>query len=149
MVVFPVGAIAAAAMKSSNENQVSFIDSDLHRSTMLYGNLVINKYYKFPETKYIKPIKTLDSNHKVVTVGSEILLFSKEFLIEIDLTKSNIDNGIREAIKKYSADEFWEYEDMEIVENYCSHLRVEYGINPSVDKINYKVEYHPYKFKPV
>jgi hypothetical protein len=149
MPVFPIGAIVAAAAKSARDNEFSGIGSDLYKSTTVYGNLIINKYYKFPETKYLKPIKTLGTNLEVVTVGSEILLFSKEFLIEIDLTKSNIDNGIREAIKKYSADEFWEYEDMEIVENYCSHLRVEYGINPSVDKIKYSVEYHPYKFKPV
>lgn len=149
MSVFPIGAIAAAAAKSARDNEFSGIASDLYRSTTVYGNLIINKYYKFPEMKYAsftEKLPRIPSNIKTTTIASEILLFSKEFPIEIDLTKTNLDTGIKEATERYSADKYWKQEDQEILEKYLSHVRVQYAVDISADKVKYSVEFHPYKF---
>lgn len=151
MSVFPIGAIVAAAAKSSRDNEFSGISSDLYKSTTVYGNLIINKYYKFPEMKYVsftEKLPCIPCNIRTTTIAFEILLFSKEFPIEIDLTKTNLDTGIREAIERYSADKYWEQEDQEILEKYLSHVGVQYAIDISADKVKYSVELHPYKFIP-
>lgn len=151
MSVFPIGAIAAAAVKSARDNEFSGIASDLYKSTTVYGNLIINKYYKFPEMKYAsftEKLPRIPSNIKTTTIASEILLFSKEFPIEIDLTKTNLDTGIKEATEKYSADKYWEQEDQEIIKKYLSHVGVQYAVDISADKVKYSVELHPYKFMP-
>lgn len=156
MTVFPIGAIAAAAARSirDNENEFSGIASDLYKSTTVYGNLIINKYYKFPEMKYAsftEKLPRIPCDIRTTTIASEILLFSKKFPIEIDLTKTNLDTGIREAAKRYSrysADEYWEQEDQEILEKYLSYVRVQYAVGISADKVKYSVEFHPYKFIP-
>lgn len=149
MPVFPVGAIVAAAAKSSRDNEFSGIASDLYKSTTVYGNLIINKYYKFPEmihASFTEKLPRIPCDIRTTTIASEILLFSKDFPIEIDLTKTNLDTGINEAAERYSADEFWEQEDQEILEKYLSHIRVQYAINISADEVKYSVEFHPYKF---
>lgn len=149
MSVFPIGAIAAAAAKSARDNEFSGIASDLYKSTTVYGNLIINKYYKFLEMKYAsftEKLPRVPCNIKTTTIASEILLFSKEFPIEIDLTKTNLDTGIKEATEKYSADKYWEQEDQEIIKKYLSHVIVQYAIDISADKVKYSVEFHPYKF---
>ena len=149
MPVFPIGAIVAAAAKSARNNEFSGISGDLYKSTKAYGNLIINKYYKFPEIKYAsftEKLPRIPCNIRTTTIASEILLFSKGFPIEIDLTKTNLDTGIREAAKKYSADEYWEQEDQEVLEKYLSYVRVQYAVNISADKVKYSVEFHPYKF---
>lgn len=151
MPVFPIGAIAAAAAKSARENEFNGIASDLYKSTTVYGNLIINKYYKFPEMKcasFTEKLPRIPCDIRTTTIAFEILLFSKKFPIEIDLTKTNLDTGIREAIKKYSADEYWEQEDQEILEKYLSYVRVQYAVNISADKVKYSIEFHPYKFIP-
>jgi hypothetical protein len=151
MSVFPIGAIAAAAAKSTRDNEFSGIASDLYKSTTVYGNLIINKYYKFQEMKYAsftEKLPRIPCNIRTTTIASEILLFSKEFPIEIDLTKTNLDTGIKEATEKYSADKYWEQEDQEILEKYINHVGVQYAINISADKVKYSVEFHPYKFMP-
>ena len=151
MPVFPIGAIAATAAKSARDNEFSEIVSDLYKSTMVYGKLIINKYYKFPEMKYAsftEKLPRIPSNIRITTIASEILLFSKEFPVEIDLTKTNLDTGIKEAIERYSADEYWEQEDQEILEKYLDHVGVQYAIDISADKVKYSVEFHPYKFMP-
>ena len=149
MPVFPIGAIVAAAAKSARNNEFSGISGDLYKSTKAYGNLIINKYYKFPEIKYAsftEKLPRIPCNIRTTTIASEILLFSKGFPIEIDLTKTNLDTGIREAAKKYSADEYWEQEDQEVLEKYLSYVGVQYAIDISADKVKYSVEFHPYKF---
>ena len=149
MPVFSIGAIVAAAAKSTRDNEFSGVDSNLYKSTTVYGNLIINKYYKFPEMKYAsftEKLPLIPCSIRTTTIASEILLFSKGFPIEIDLTKTNLDTGIREAANKYSADEYWEQEDQEILEKYLSHVGIQYAINISADKIKYSVELHPYKF---
>lgn len=151
MPVFPIGAIVAAASKSARDNEFCGIVSDLYKSTTVYGNLVINKYYKFPEMKYAsftEKLPRIPSNIKTTTIASEILLFSKEFPIEIDLTKTNLDTGIKEAVERYSTEEYWEQEDQDILEKYLSHIGVQYAIDISADKVKYSVEFHPYKFIP-
>lgn len=151
MPVFPIGAIVATAAKSARDNEFSGISSDLYKSTTVYGNLIINKYYKFPEMKYAsftEKLPRIPSDIKTTTIASEILLFSKEFPIEIDLTKTNLDTGINEAVEKYSAEEYWEQEDQEILEKYLGHVGVQYAIDISADKVKYSVELHPYKFIP-
>lgn len=149
MPVFSIGAIVAAAAKSTRDNEFSGVGSNLYKSTTVYGNLIINKYYKFPEMKYAsftEKLPLIPCSIRTTTIASEILLFSKGFPIEIDLTKTNLDTGIREAANKYSADEYWEQEDQEILEKYLSHVGIQYAINISADKIKYSVELHPYKF---
>lgn len=151
MPVFPIGAIAAAAVRSirDNENEFSGIASDLYKSTTVYGNLIINKYYKFPEMKYAsftEEVPRTPRNIRTTTIASEILLFSKEFPVEIDLTKTNLDTGIKEATERYSADQYWEQEDQEILEKYLSYVKVQYLVHISADKVKYNVEFHPYKF---
>ena len=151
MPVFPIGAIVAAATKSARDNEFSGIGSDLHKSTRAYGNLIINKYYKFPEMKYAsftEKLPCIPCNIRTTTIASEILLFSKEFPVDIDLTKTNLDTGIQEAIERYSADKYWEQEDQEILEKYINHVGVQYAIDISADKVKYSVELHPYKFIP-
>lgn len=151
MPVFPIGAIVAAAAKSARDNEFSGISSDLYKSTTVYGNLIINKYYKFPEMKYAsftEKLPCIPCDIRTTTIASEILLFSKEFPVEIDLTKTNLDTGIREAIERYSADKYWEQEDQKILEKYLSHVGVQYAIDISADKVKYSVELHPYKFIP-
>lgn len=151
MPVFPIGAIAAAAAKSARDNEFSGIASDLYKSTTVYGKLIINKYYKFPEMKYAsftEKLPRIPSNIRITTIASEILLFSKEFPVEIDLTKTNLETGIKEATERYSADEYWEQEDQEILEKYLDHVGVQYAIDISADKVKYSVEFHPYKFMP-
>lgn len=151
MPVFPIGAIAAAAAKSARENEFSGIASDLYKSTKAYGNLIINKYYKFPELKYAsftEKLPRIPCNIRTTTIASEILLFSKEFPVEIDLTKTNLDTGIKEAVERYSADKYWEQEDQEVLEKYLSHVGIQYAVDISADKVKYRVEFHPYKFIP-
>lgn len=151
MPVFAIGAIVAAATKSARDNEFSGIASDLYKSTTVYGNLIINKYYKFPEMKYAsftEKLPLIPCSIRTTTIASEILLFSKDFPVEIDLTKTNLDTGIREAAKRYSADEYWEQEDQEILEKYLSYVGVQYAVDISADKVKYSVEFHPYKFIP-
>lgn len=151
MPVFPIGAIAAAAAKSIRDNEFSGIGSDLYKSTTVYGNLIINKYYKFPEMKcasFTEKLPHIPCNIRTTTIASEILLFSKEFPIEIDLTKTNLDTGIKEAVERYSADKYWEQEDQKILEKYLSYVGVQYAIDISADKVKYSVEFYPYKFMP-
>ena len=138
MPVFPIGAIVAAATKNTRDNEFSGIASDLYRPTTVCGNLIINKYYKFPEMKYAsftEKLPLIPCSLRTTTIASEILLFSKEFPIEIDLTKTNLDTGIREAAKRYSADEYWEQEDQEILEKYLSYVGVQYAIDISADNL--------------
>lgn len=149
MSVFPIGAIAAAAARSIRDNEFSGIASDLYKSTSVFGKLILNKYYKFPEMKYAsftEKLPRIPCNIRTTTIASEILLFSKEFLIEIDLTKTNLDTGIKEAVERYSADKYWEQEDQEILEKYLSYVGVQYAVDISADKVKYSVEFHPYKF---
>lgn len=149
MPVFPIGAIVAAAAKSARDNEFSGIASDLYKSTTVYGNLIINKYYKFPEMKYAsftEKLPCIPCSIKTTTIASEILLFSKDFPVEVDLTKTNLDTGIREAVEKYSVEKYWEQEDREVLEKYLSHVKVQYAIDISADKVKYSVEFHPYKF---
>lgn len=149
MPVFSIGAIVAAAAKSSRDNEFSGIANDLYKSTIVYGNLIINKYYKFPEMRhasFTEKLPRIPCDIRITTIASEILLFSKEFPIEIDLTKTNLDTGIKEAIERYSADKYWEQEDQEILEKYLSYVGVQYAVDISADKVKYNVEFHPYKF---
>ena len=90
-------------------------------------NIVIKKYYLFPETKlFVRTTPTLE----VAQVEAKTICYTQNFSLHSE------DKSIEKLVNKYSQDRFWHYEDQAAKKLYLAELEINYGDLENINNCN-------------
>lgn len=106
-----------------------------------YVELVLKKYYKFPEMKVLARCDEFDIDELDITSIPSKTFYSVQIFPVWVAGESKLNAELLNAAKKYSANEYWENQDGEAVDEYLKHIGVYYGAILSKDKVKYEVDF--------
>ena len=127
-----------APPKKSDDSIDILLDPKAYLKTSTYFKLTLKKYYIFPE---MKVADFFESELFVKSVMSRTFCCRQDFLFCKEPNES-LDKCTKEAIIKYSAPEYWEYQDKDAVKSYLSDLVLDPGVfSLTEDKVKYDIQF--------